>query len=194
MPPSGHAAMVGLRDVLRWWRSKEVCLHSLPIRKWGRNSEFRPDLHPSRALFFCSYWETQWGLCVWRGDNCWSDTVSDSGGCGCHILWAFHRQSETPGPHFQVRLCSELPGHIPQPCLLLVVMCKSLHKDLGIPAHFAKWGDCGYWWCHGSSEVCVLCSVCSYPTIACTFLNYSCVGICVLQRTRVWRQSTSLQD
>lgn len=116
MPPSGHAAMVGLRDVLRWWRSKEVCLHSLPIRKWGRNSEFRPDLHPSRALFFCSYWETQWGLCVWRGDNCWSDRVSDSGGCGCHILWAFHRQSETPGPHFQVRLCSELPGHIPQPC------------------------------------------------------------------------------
>lgn len=54
------------------WR--RLFIHILPIRNSGRNSEFRFDLHPSWTLFICCYWETQWGLCVWEGDNCQRDT------------------------------------------------------------------------------------------------------------------------
>lgn len=75
-------------DRLRWPLLKRLFTHTLPIRKWGRNSEFRFDLHPRQALFFCCYWETQWG-CVCGGEI----TVSVAqlmvrGGRWCRLLCA----------------------------------------------------------------------------------------------------------
>lgn len=109
---------------------------SLPIRKWGRNSEFRFDLHPSPALFFCCYSETQWCVCgrevTAEGHGAilggWPGVSSGS----LRVPSAPSRV--TPGLRLQRRPCSELPGQMPWSRLLVVLKCKALPTCLEGPS------------------------------------------------------------
>ena len=108
-------------------RSLFTCI--LPIRKWGRNSEFRFDLHPGWVLFFCSYREKQWDFCVWKGghsawrpdEQCWRPWGPSPSLSPCMRL----QEGEAPGLRVWFPPSHELLGHVLQLCLLLGVRWQS---------------------------------------------------------------------